>query len=168
MYIYIYIYIYREREREIDRDMYIHICIHIYIYIYIYIYTHIHTSALASKTEKETIDKTYEFQGYPMNEDTTSLQDFTYWILSNANIQKHCLANMTRTDNHKTEKTNMTVTLRDIRTKKKINAWFLRNRSIMYTNSLGHYFQSHYIRGKWSVLNIAQEMNTMLGSIGNV
>lgn len=35
------------------------------------------TAALVRKTEKETIDKTYEFQGYPMNEDTTSLQDFT-------------------------------------------------------------------------------------------
>ena len=32
------------------------------------------TAALARNTEKETIDKTYGFQGYPMNEDTTSLQ----------------------------------------------------------------------------------------------
>ena len=32
------------------------------------------TAALARKTKKETIDKTYEFLGYPMNEDTTSLQ----------------------------------------------------------------------------------------------
>ena len=111
------------------------------------------TAALARKAEKETIDKTYEFQGYPVNGDTTSLQDFTYWILPKANFQKHCVANMTRTDNYKTEKTNMTVTFRDLGTKKMINAWFLRNRSIMYTSSLGHYFQSHYIRGKWSVLS---------------
>ena len=60
-------------------------------------------AALARKTEKETIDKTYESQGYPVNEDTTSLRDFTYWILSNANIQKHCVANMTRTDSYKTK-----------------------------------------------------------------
>ena len=39
-----------------------------------------------------------------MNEDTTSLQELTYWILSKAHIQKHCVANMSRTDNYKTEK----------------------------------------------------------------
>ena len=38
-----------------------------------------------------------------MNEDTASLQEFTYWILSKAHIQKHCVANMSRTDNYKTE-----------------------------------------------------------------
>ena len=123
------------------------------------------TAALARKAEKETIDKTYEFQGYPMNEDTTSLQELTCWILSKAHIQKHCVANMSRTDNYKTEKTNMIVTFRDLGTKRKINAWFLKNRGITYLNSFGHSFDSHFIRGKWSVPNIAEEMNVMLGSI---
>ena len=92
-----------------------------------------------------------------MNEDTTSLQDFTYWVPLKANKQKHCVANVTRTDNYKTEKTNMTVTFRDLGTKKKIHAWFLEDRGITYTNSLGHYFPCHSIRGKWSVLNVAQD-----------
>ena len=61
------------------------------------------TAALARKTEKEITDKTYEFQGYPMNEDTTSLQELTYWILPKAYIQKHCVANMSRTDSYKTK-----------------------------------------------------------------
>ena len=100
-----------------------------------------------------------------MNEDATSLQYFTYWILLKANIQKHCVANMTRIDNYKTEKTNMIITFRDLGTKKKINARFLKKRGITYASSSGHYFQSHFIRGKWTVLNIAQEMNAMLGSI---
>ena len=100
-----------------------------------------------------------------MNEDTTSLQELTYWILTEAHIQKHCVANMTRTDNYKTGKTTITVTFRDLGTKKKANAWFLKNRGITYLNSFGHSFDSHFIRGTWSVLNIAQEMNVMLGGI---
>ena len=59
----------------------------------------------------------------------------------------------------------MTVTFRDLGTKKKINAWFLKTRGITYLNSFGQSFDSHFIRGKWPVPNIAQEMNVMLGSI---
>ena len=100
-----------------------------------------------------------------MSGDTASIQYFTYWILAEANIQKHCVANMSRTGYYKTEKTNVNVTFRDLGTKKKINAWFLRNRGITYFSCFGHSVDSHFIRGKRPVLNIAQEMNTMLGSI---
>ena len=59
----------------------------------------------------------------------------------------------------------MIVTFRDLGTKHKINAWFLKNRGITYLNSFGHLFDSHFIRGKRSVLNTAQEINVMPGSI---
>ena len=59
----------------------------------------------------------------------------------------------------------MIVTLRGLGTKKEINAWFLKNRGTTYLNSFGRSFDSHFIRGRWSVLNIAQEVRVMPGSI---